>query len=186
MTLRALLFLALSVASPALAQDGGGWTQKPPAGALNRVPGTWVAPPLPKRATVPLATIFYPNWYLSTQNVVPGGIDYMLPGVRTNRAGYIDQSSIVLAPPAEYDRPFRGDLIVIRISMQHIKEMCPPFQPGVPPVACATHDNPATWCRVVLAHDDEFQAVGWRSDPILRHEIAHCNGWPADHPGARQ
>lgn len=202
MKLRALLLATVVLTTTtAYGESPGGWgwlkdiqdqqeaaakQQKSGPGAPKRNPGTWTAPTLPEHATAPLAVIFGPNWYLPTQNTVPGGINHLLPGARINRHGWIDQNWAALSPPTQYDHPFKGDLIVIRTSMRHVREICPPFQPGIPPVACATHDNPATWCRITLAHDEDFQAVGW-NDPqqILRHETAHCNGWPADHPGAR-
>jgi hypothetical protein len=39
-------------------------------------------------------------------------------------------------------------------------------------------------CKIVLAADSVIIAAGHPPELVKRHEIAHCNGWPADHPGA--
>jgi hypothetical protein len=40
-------------------------------------------------------------------------------------------------------------------------------------------------CAIVMAPDDVITKAGFPPALVLRHEIAHCNGWPADHRGAR-
>jgi hypothetical protein len=40
-------------------------------------------------------------------------------------------------------------------------------------------------CRVSLVEDGVVRAGGYAPELILQHELAHCNGWPADHAGAR-
>jgi hypothetical protein len=157
---------------------------------LRRCSSQWHAPPLPQtgRSLVKLEAIYSMTpqaWYLPASKNVVSGIEDLLSNVKFNKAGWFDPHGLTLDPPAQYDHPYKGDLTIIRTAMQHVQEMCPPFQPGVPPVACATNDIPHTWCRIVLAHDDELKAIDWDPQQILRHEMAHCNGWPADHPGAR-
>ena len=95
------------------------------------------------------------------------------------------------APPAKYDHPFRGKLIVewadrrdmaraceaaVRRHLPHVRVKSNPFaQVG----ACAVpivKDR----CVIVLPRDlPEFIASA------RRHEEGHCNGWPPHHPGAR-
>jgi hypothetical protein len=36
----------------------------------------------------------------------------------------------------------------------------------------------------VVAPEADMKVVGLTMDITLRHEIAHCNGWPGDHRGA--
>jgi hypothetical protein len=38
-------------------------------------------------------------------------------------------------------------------------------------------------CRARL--EKTIEAGGWTKELLLRHETAHCNGWPGDHPGKR-
>jgi hypothetical protein len=54
------------------------------------------------------------------------------------------------------------------------------------PVACATI-NPTTaiGCVMILGSDEIIKAGGLSVEVVKRHERAHCNGWPKDHPGAR-
>jgi hypothetical protein len=40
-------------------------------------------------------------------------------------------------------------------------------------------------CHVYIAEDEILKAAGLTYEIAYRHEIGHCNGWPADHPGAR-
>jgi hypothetical protein len=38
--------------------------------------------------------------------------------------------------------------------------------------------------EIIILDDASLARLGWNSDIIIRHELGHCNGWPADHPGA--
>jgi hypothetical protein len=188
----AICALAL-IATPALA--GGGWTQPPgwpvnsqgwPVNAPQAHTEPYVAPPLPPQpAPAPLSIIFGGTWYRGSNNN-PSGITKLLPGAKLNKQGWLDAHWGHFDPPAVFDpleHPYTGDLTIIKTSMQHVKEICPVFQPGIPPLACATHDP--GWCRITIARDEDIKAVGWDPNRVLRHELAHCNGWPGDHPGAR-
>lgn len=122
----------------------------------------------------------------------PSGIDKLLPGMRIDpKTGYVDPKTVLVRPPAKYDHPYKGDLTITYTSMKHVKEMCPPVQAGFPPIGCSYYDGyrpdypTNTYCKIILAHDEEIRAVGWEPNTIYRHEQAHCNGWPANHPGAR-
>lgn len=206
MKLSTAILLAL-IAMPALAQtagSAGGWGngtgwQPPPydwqaaqkAWTVKKIappPKDWKAPALPPSPPLrPLSLIFSPQWYVPSQTSPPNGIDRLLPGLKFNRAGWMDANWGAFDPPEKYDHPFSGDFVLVIVSMAHVKEICPPFQPGVPPMACATHDDwPSTWCRITIAREEDMKAVGWDFKTVLRHETAHCNGWAADHPGARR
>jgi hypothetical protein len=88
-------------------------------------------------------------------------------------------------PPPEYDRPYDGVLVTtVANSQKQVREWCPDakFTLGVA-LAC-THRYP-TGCRMVIASDKLLTAAGFPAEMVKRHELAHCNGWPADHPGPR-
>jgi hypothetical protein len=85
-------------------------------------------------------------------------------------------------PPPEYDRPYDGRVVIIRAkSAEELRQRCGTLSY----VACARWtlrpDVPKT-CIIVLAANAEATAP---LEIITRHERAHCNGWPALHPGAR-
>jgi hypothetical protein len=70
----------------------------------------------------------------------------------------------VLLPPAEYDRPYRGTLSVIRLDTRaEVTARC-----GWGAIACAREDR--GYCEVIMFRDETRESV-------LRHEIGHCNGW---------
>jgi|SRR6516165_9021613 len=99
-------------------------------------------------------------------------------------------------PPIAYDHPFRGKLTIERdLDQDTLHERC--HTRGVT-LGC-TLIPAANECIILLAKQDAFnfirdmlakkdslKRVG-EPDPqsIIRHETGHCNGWPADHPGAR-
>jgi|SRR6516225_2585647 len=93
-------------------------------------------------------------------------------------------------PPAKYDYPFPGILMVQRLSLDEISKICLPKHH----TGCAltlNTDNGVylnnrtgnrTACIAIVANDADLRAEHVRFNDVLRHEIAHCNGWPADHP----
>jgi hypothetical protein len=96
-----------------------------------------------------------------------------------------------LAPPAKYDRPYTGDLVYARLSTEaDVSSICPksnlPYKLG-----CAfmsggkTKDGAYNRCQVFIVADTVIARAGFKLDDIYRHEIAHCNGWPPGHDGAR-
>ena len=89
-----------------------------------------------------------------------------------------------LVPPPEYDRPFAANVIVITARDQkHVRELCPQAVFTGAALGCASL-TPSWDCKIVVAADDVIKAAGYPPELVRRHEIAHCNGWPADHPGA--
>jgi hypothetical protein len=90
-----------------------------------------------------------------------------------------------LIPPKEYDRPFSGTVIIVPARDQdHVRKLCPraAFNPDFPALACTYRE--ATVCRIVMAPDADIIKAGFPPALVKRHEIAHCNGWAADHWGA--
>ena len=85
----------------------------------------------------------------------------------------------VIVPPPEYDRAYKGHLIISRIdSTTEVGRLCGQASPML---SCSQRrDNE---CNIIMATDDVIRVWGYPVDIVLRHEIAHCNGWPKDHPG---
>jgi hypothetical protein len=85
-------------------------------------------------------------------------------------------------PPVEYDHPFKGILIFSEGHDQDtMRRLCRVTTLTVPLPACVVAKTD-DWCVIVVAAPDQG------SDPrdlVIRHEIGHCNGWSADHRGAR-
>jgi hypothetical protein len=92
----------------------------------------------------------------------------------------------MLVPPPEFDYPYRGELTIVdALDQEQVRAKCPgaKFTIGVA-LACAIR-----WplsCTIVLAPEADLKAAGLPLDLVMRHELAHCNGWPSDHRGARQ
>lgn len=91
-------------------------------------------------------------------------------------------AALLVLPPAEYDHAYPGELIVVQ-SEAAVKR-CPegPFA-FKPVLGCSFRREDR--CLVILAPDDMIRRYGWTTAIVKRHEIGHCNGWPANHPGAR-
>jgi hypothetical protein len=87
-------------------------------------------------------------------------------------------------PPAEYDKPFGGKLTEIRVGPGIMRAMCPKTQYD-PTLACAYTTSDRSECVVIMVSDDLIRARGWTPEIVRRHEVGHCNGFPADHRGAR-
>lgn len=84
-----------------------------------------------------------------------------------------------LIPPAEYDHPYAGELTIHKIDRANVWAEC--SQNGAQPMrkdaaGCAFVGDGE--CTIYLAMRTQRAPV----KAILRHEIAHCNGWAADHP----
>jgi hypothetical protein len=92
-------------------------------------------------------------------------------------------------PPVKYDYPYRGKLTVKYGTMSQLWSWC--GGPRVPFYACAHSRGPS--CSIYIVHVGTKVGRGnnyritdhaWTRS-TLRHEIAHCNGWPGNHPGER-
>ena len=88
----------------------------------------------------------------------------------------------VALPPAEFDHPYAGKLTVLKEdNYVFIRHVCADTPNAI---ACSfrTYDSVSgetISCLIMLGPDT------WEDERALRHEMAHCNGWPGDHPGAR-
>jgi hypothetical protein len=85
-------------------------------------------------------------------------------------------------PPVEFDHAYSGQVIITKWNDYSLIRFICKDTPSA--IACSyrtynTVTGAPISCLVMLgpkAHDDER---------AMRHEMAHCNGWPGDHPGAR-
>ena len=74
-----------------------------------------------------------------------------------------------LEPPAQYVHPYQYELIIHEASNEFIKGYC-----GDSAFACATPAGKV--CFVVMPKKNTVEP--WFYNLLMRHEIAHCNGWP--------
>jgi hypothetical protein len=84
-------------------------------------------------------------------------------------------------PPVEYDRPYNGKLTVERVTPEELRAQCASAVQSS--LGCSFPR--ANSCRIILVDEALIRAVGWTVELMLRHERAHCNGWPQSHPGKR-
>lgn len=101
-----------------------------------------------------------------------------------------------ILPPVKFDKPpFDGVDVTEQVvkSRAEIRKRCPDvkFEPGSD-LACSNilrFYNGAVvtkvFCTIHIVDDEVIRAAGYEPVNIRRHEIGHCNGWPADHRGAR-
>jgi hypothetical protein len=83
----------------------------------------------------------------------------------------------VMMPPAEFDRPYDGALIIEYVKPQDVSALCQghsSIRPGQIVSACATRKDRS--CYIVFPLDTGVHSRK-RLDLLMRHEIAHCNGW---------
>jgi hypothetical protein len=92
--------------------------------------------------------------------------------------------TLAVLPPPEYDKPFAGKLTEIRVGPAIMRSICPKTIYPVT-LGCAYSTSDKSECVIVLVSDELIRAAGWTSEIVRRHEIGHCNGFPADHRGAR-
>jgi len=95
----------------------------------------------------------------------------------------IDRQAHFTNPPARYDHPYRGKLIVkiVAIEKLHGQSLC--RKSSIVSHACAAMwDAPENQCIIWLPKVDGKVVTAEYQARALRHEIGHCNGWPANHP----
>ncbi len=83
---------------------------------------------------------------------------------------------LLVEPPAPYDHPFHGQVIEQRLSLLDIIQAC-----HGPAGGCAWVSNGV--CHIALPRNETDRRL---IALIRQHEIAHCNGWSANHPGGHQ
>lgn len=88
-----------------------------------------------------------------------------------------------ILPPVEYDHTYTGQLKVnVVLTTKEIRFYCNlPETSGA--LACSFRTQ--TSCTIFTLPELELFRRGWDAKHVMRHEHGHCNGWGADHKGAR-
>ena len=102
---------------------------------------------------------------LLTSCVIPIAIPYV------NEARY----EAKLEPPEQYNHPYNGQVEERVVPVAEARTLCMSMGADLLGVACSWQSNGV--CHIVLPNDEYAPVATFR-----RHEIAHCNGWPANHP----
>lgn len=85
----------------------------------------------------------------------------------------------VQAPPAVYDHQFHGTVQIHQHRMGEVERYCGLFTPVL---GCTPIGGLGGVCHINIVTpglDGISKSFYLR---VLRHEMAHCNGWPAGHP----
>ena len=80
-----------------------------------------------------------------------------------------------LEPPARYNHPYHGPVDERVMPVAEVRTLCTSVGASGRFVACAWVSDGV--CHIVLPNDERAPVSTYR-----RHEIAHCNGWPENHP----
>src|SRR5262245_46163218 len=90
------------------------------------------------------------------------------------------------APPKEYDYPYPGPTRIEEVATQDEirNRVCSKFT-YEPDLALGCTVMAMRICIIFKVSDAEIRRVGHDPAVFLRHEMAHCNGWPSHHPNAR-
>lgn len=87
----------------------------------------------------------------------------------------------LVLPPAQFDRPYAGRLHVIVRPIEEVRQMC-----GGPYIYACSSGDAAGRCVIILPSVDGRLVNEAGFHGLHRHEVGHCNGWGANHPGARR
>jgi len=117
---------------------------------------------------ISLAVRVLPIFLLLTSCVIP--IPIVIP-VPEDSAHYEAR----LEPPARYNHPYSGQVVERVVPEAEVRSLC--MSMGADPISTACSWQSNGTCYIVLPSDGRAPVSTFR-----RHEIAHCNGWPADHP----
>ncbi len=81
----------------------------------------------------------------------------------------------IALPPPQYDYPYQGEVVINYVlSPDEMNRRC--YGVGRQIIACAfTGDG---HCTILIWS----QVASEQRPTLIRHELAHCNGWPAHHP----
>lgn len=79
-------------------------------------------------------------------------------------------------PPAIYDRPYGGTLVVEMVEPHETNAKCGRAVLGYITQACAFVSAEGKVCRIVFPTDNGVYPKQF-IERLWRHEIGHCNGW---------
>jgi hypothetical protein len=92
---------------------------------------------------------------------------------------------LAIMPPAQYDVPYTGTLRIWRVASGKdlLTYYCPTANTRV---GCAHPWPKFNSCDIYIVNDILIKAHNTIFSVVLRHELGHCNGWPAAHPNPRR
>jgi hypothetical protein len=102
------------------------------------------------------------------------------------------RDATITAPPPEYDIPYHRILTIWRVpSVEAMRFIYHDKDPHASGLAFTAPDprwpgTPALTCDIYIVDDITLRRHGWDYAWILRHELAHCNGWGVNHAGGKQ
>ncbi len=93
-------------------------------------------------------------------------------------------------PPARYDHSPTSRVDIVRLSVRDLQKACFNKRYPVATMAgCAKHLKNPDRCVIFVANRpivnlglSAIVAPLVTPEMVLRHEMGHCNGWPANHP----
>jgi hypothetical protein len=89
-------------------------------------------------------------------------------------------------PPEAFDKPFDGRIVIQEArDYDEARKLCPGMVFTMEPLGCSYRIPAMKLCAIVKVSDEQIRAAGHDPEIFMRHEIGHCNSWPADHRGAR-
>ena len=88
----------------------------------------------------------------------------------------------IIPPPAIYDHAYKGRLAVQQGTMAQVEHYCHAMQGIVSPyraLGCSKVDEHSCFVMIPKIGGPVTASI---QAQIRHHELAHCNGWPANHP----
>src|SRR5262249_32274167 len=83
-----------------------------------------------------------------------------------------------LMPPPKYDKLYEGVLEIQHFSSaEDVQRICKSLGGSGSETGCARIPNDHKQCWLFIANEDLAKHEGRNYAFILRHELAHCNGW---------
>jgi hypothetical protein len=116
---------------------------------------------------------------------------FVIAVASTDRAGGEPPPPPPYLPLVEFDHPFDGIVEAnTGKSAAEMRKICG-YERALGCAWTYTYTYTYNWparpplCVIYLADDEIVRAAGYDPEMNRRHEIGHCNGWPATHPGER-
>jgi hypothetical protein len=126
-------------------------------------------------------TLLATQWLLlSAQSIPP---DVPLPFNKAISRQYPMEFQAGILPPKQFDHPYDGKLTVIDLNKRDLREKCRFVKPGAKTLACTSGEKMFAGerhCWIWMMTATDLDREGWDYDMVMRHEVAHCNGWKHD------
>lgn len=82
-------------------------------------------------------------------------------------------------PPTRFLCNYQGDLKIVPTAPERMTAVCTGLDGSTlseEVYACSTFDDLRTWCSIYVPTGLPLNST------MFRHELAHCCGWPVNHP----